>query len=55
MSMEANPFIEPGTYAKSNAELVEKIVKIARSVGREIATPDEARAITGLSRAKVAA
>jgi len=34
--------------AKSNAELVEKIVRIARELDREIATPDEARNILGL-------
>ena len=42
---EDNPYIEPGVYAKSCAELVEKIVKISRLVGREIASPDEARAV----------
>jgi 3-keto-5-aminohexanoate cleavage enzyme len=39
------------TYAKCNAELVEKIVKISRELGREIATPSEARKITGLPAA----
>ena len=38
-----------GTLARSNAELVEKVVRIAREVGREIATPEEARKITGLT------
>ena len=38
----------PGEYARSNAELVEKIVRIARDIGREIASPDEARAIAKL-------
>jgi uncharacterized protein (DUF849 family) len=33
---------------KSNADLVEKVVKIAKLMGREIATPDEARRILGL-------
>ncbi len=42
---EDNPFLEPGVYAKTNAELVEKIVKISRALGREIASPDEAREI----------
>jgi len=31
--------------ARSNAELVEKIVRIPRELGREIASPDEARQI----------
>ena len=32
----------------TNAELVAEIVRMARLVGREIAAPDEARAILGL-------
>ena len=48
VGFEDNPFLEPGVYAKSNAELVEKIVKIARALGREIASPEEARRIVGL-------
>jgi len=34
--------------AKSNAEQVAKIVRIARELGIEPATPDEARQILGL-------
>jgi len=34
--------------AKSNGELVEKVVRMAKELGREIATPNEARAILGL-------
>lgn len=34
--------------ARSNAEQVAKIVRIARELGREPATPDEARNILGL-------
>jgi 3-keto-5-aminohexanoate cleavage enzyme len=48
VGMEDNPFLEPGGYAKTNAELVEKIVRIARDLGREIASPDEASQIIGL-------
>jgi len=32
---EDNIFIEKGVLAKSNAELVEKVVRIARELGRE--------------------
>lgn len=46
---EDNPYLEPGVLASSNAQLVDKIVKIATLLGREIATPDEARQIIGLS------
>jgi uncharacterized protein (DUF849 family) len=48
VGFEDNIFIERGVLAKSNAELVEKVVRIARDLGREIATPDEARKILGL-------
>ena len=41
-------FIFKGRLAKSNGELVAKVVRIAKELGREIATPDEARAILGL-------
>jgi 3-keto-5-aminohexanoate cleavage enzyme len=49
VGMEDNPFLTPGEYASSNAQLVEKIVRIARELGREIATPAEARRICGLA------
>lgn len=45
VGMEDSPFLTPGVYARSNAELVEKIVRIARDLGREIASPAEARAV----------
>jgi 3-keto-5-aminohexanoate cleavage enzyme len=53
IGMEDNPFIRPGEYARSNAELVEKIVRIARDLGREIATPEEARLISGTATRKM--
>lgn len=50
VGMEDCPYLdEKGTLAKTNAELVEKAVSIARAMGREIASPDEARQIIGLS------
>ena len=48
VGFEDNIFIEKRVLAKSNAELVEKVVRIARELGREISTPDEARKILGL-------
>jgi 3-keto-5-aminohexanoate cleavage enzyme len=48
VGMEDNPFITAGEYAKSNAQLVEKIIKISRDIGREIATPEEAKKMIGL-------
>ncbi len=54
VGMEDNPYVDAnGTLARSNAELVDKIVHIARALGREVATVDEARQITGLARKPV--
>ena len=48
VGLEDNIFIERRVLAKSNAELVAKVVRIAKELGREVATPDEARKILGL-------
>jgi 3-keto-5-aminohexanoate cleavage enzyme len=48
VGLEDNLYMPDGSLA-SNPLLVEKIVRIAREVGREIATPDEARSILSLS------
>lgn len=40
----------PGQLARDNAQLVERVVRLAAEYGREVATPDEARAILGLRR-----
>jgi 3-keto-5-aminohexanoate cleavage enzyme len=45
---EDNPYIAPGELAKNNAVLVERMVKIAQGLGRDVATPKEARKILGL-------
>jgi 3-keto-5-aminohexanoate cleavage enzyme len=45
---EDNPYLPDGSIAKSNAELVDVVVRMARDMGRELATPREARAIIGL-------
>ena len=37
-----------GVLAKSNGELVARVVELAKLLGREIATPDEARRILSL-------
>ena len=42
--------IAPGEFAKNNAILVERMVGIAQGLGREIATPAEARQILGIPR-----
>jgi 3-keto-5-aminohexanoate cleavage enzyme len=48
VGMEDNIYYQSGVLATSNAQLVERIVRIAREYGREIATPAEARTILGL-------
>ncbi len=48
VGFEDNVYYSKGQLAKSNAELVERIVRIAKEMGREVATPDEARVILGL-------
>lgn len=48
VGFEDNVFISKGVVAKSNGELVQKVVRLAKEFGREIATPAEARLILGL-------
>ncbi len=48
VGLEDNLYVEKGRMAKSNAEQVEKIGRIARELGIEPATSDEARKILGL-------
>ncbi|MEW6425612.1 MAG: 3-keto-5-aminohexanoate cleavage protein [Bacillota bacterium] len=48
VGLEDNLYLEKGVLAKSNAEQVAKIVRIAKELGREPATPDEVRQILGL-------
>lgn len=48
VGFEDNIYYAKGVLAKSNAELVERIVRIAKECGREVATTREARAILGL-------
>jgi uncharacterized protein (DUF849 family) len=48
VGMEDNLYLSKGVLAKSNAEQVEKIIRIAREFGNEPATPDETREILKL-------
>ena len=48
VGFEDNVYLSKGVLANSNGELVEKIVRIAEELGRQIATPKEARKILGL-------
>ena len=51
VGFEDNVYISQGVLAVSNAQFVEKAVRIARELGREIATPEEARQIMGMQHA----
>jgi uncharacterized protein (DUF849 family) len=48
VGLEDNLYLEKGKMAKSNAEQVAKIIRIARELGIEPASADEARKILGL-------
>ncbi|MGA2501279.1 MAG: 3-keto-5-aminohexanoate cleavage protein, partial [Tepidisphaeraceae bacterium] len=48
---EDNPYLPDGTPSRSNAELVDTMVALARLMGREPASAAEAREIIGLSAA----
>ncbi|MBS4534916.1 3-keto-5-aminohexanoate cleavage protein [Clostridium sp. D2Q-14] len=48
VGFEDNIYIEKGVLAESNAQLVAKVARIAKELGREVATPDEARKILNL-------
>jgi len=48
VGLEDNIYIRHRELAKSNAELVEDICKIAELFEREIATPDDARQMLNL-------
>lgn len=48
VGFEDNVYLSKGVLAKSNGELVEKVVRLAKEFGREIATPNEAREILSL-------
>lgn len=49
VGFEDNVYLSKGVLAKSNGELVEKVVRMAKEFGREIANPAEARKILGLA------
>lgn len=47
---EDNPYYQPGRLATSNAQLIERIVRIAREIGREPASAGEVRSLVKLQR-----
>lgn len=50
IGMEDSIYIRRGELARSNAQLVERVVRLAREYERPPATPDEARQILALKR-----
>ncbi len=48
VGLEDNVYFRKGELAKSNAQFVERLVRLSREMGREIATPAEAREILGI-------
>jgi uncharacterized protein (DUF849 family) len=48
VGLEDNLYIARGSWRKSNAEQVEMVREIVEGIGREVATPDEARAMLEL-------
>ena len=50
VGFEDNLYLERGVLAKSNGELVDKVVRMAKLLGRQVATSDEAREILNLKK-----
>ena len=50
VGFEDNIYYKKGRLAKSNSELVQRVVRIAKELNRDIATPDEAREILGIKK-----
>jgi 3-keto-5-aminohexanoate cleavage enzyme len=53
VGFEDNIYIEKEKLAGNNVELVTRIVRIARELGREIASPEEARQLLGIPKLRV--
>ena len=48
VGLEDNVYYEAGELAESNAQLVERVAGLAETLGRPVASPDEAREMLGL-------
>jgi 3-keto-5-aminohexanoate cleavage enzyme len=53
VGLEDNIYFAKGVLAEGSAPLVTRVAAFARSVGREVASPDRARVILGLSNARI--
>jgi 3-keto-5-aminohexanoate cleavage enzyme len=49
VGLEDNVYYERGRLAESNAQLVERVVRVAEELGRPVATPGEARELLGIA------
>lgn len=49
VGFEDNIYYSRGVKAESNAQLVERIVRLAKELGREVAAPNEARQLLGMT------
>lgn len=50
VGMEDNVYYAKGVLAKNDAQFVERVVRLARELGREIATPEDVRQMLNLRR-----
>jgi 3-keto-5-aminohexanoate cleavage enzyme len=48
VGFEDNIYYSKGVLAETNAQLVERVVRISKELGREVASPDEARKILNI-------
>ena len=53
VGLEDNVYYRRGELARSNAQLVERTARLARELGRDVATPEQARQILGMAAARV--
>jgi 3-keto-5-aminohexanoate cleavage enzyme len=49
VGLEDNVYFRRGELARSNAQLVERAARLARELGREVATPQQARQMLGMA------
>ncbi|TET85085.1 MAG: 3-keto-5-aminohexanoate cleavage protein, partial [Desulfobacteraceae bacterium] len=48
VGLEDNIYYKKGELSKGNVPLVERVVRLVDELGREVASPEEARDILGL-------
>jgi 3-keto-5-aminohexanoate cleavage enzyme len=54
VGLEDNIYLSRGVLARSNAELVEQVARIAKEFGRDLANPQETREVLNLYKKKSA-